>query len=133
MTYVITYPCLNHLGQHDSQRLNRFELTDTHPVGTPADLNDSLEADDDVSQPADQKLYQRMIGSLQYAAGGTCPDIAYIVSVLLRFCGKPNNKHLNAAKRVFQYLKGTQDLALTYAKTGNEDLIGFSDSDYAGD
>ena len=76
--------------------LNRFELTDAHPVGTPADLNFPLEADDDVSQPADQKLYQRMIGSLQYAAGGTCPDIAYIVSVLARFCGKPNNKRRNA-------------------------------------
>ena len=93
--------------------LHRFELADAHPLGN-ADTNVPLEADDDVSQPADQKLYQRMIGSLQYAAGGTRPDIAYFVSVLTRFCGKPNNKHLNTAKRVFRYLKGTQDLSLTY-------------------
>ena len=109
--------------------LHRFELADAHPVRTPADTNVPLEADDGVSQPADQKLYQRMIGSLQYAACGTRPDIAYIMSVLTRFCGKPNNNHLNAAKRVFRYLKGTQDLSLTYTKTGNEDLIGYSDSD----
>ena len=62
--------------------LHRFELADAHPVGTPADTNVPLDANDEVSQPADQKLYQRMIGSLQYAAGGTRPDIAYIVSVL---------------------------------------------------
>ena len=42
-------------------------------------------------QPADQKLYQHMIGSLQYASGGTRPDIAYIVSALTRFCGKPTH------------------------------------------
>ena len=74
-----------------------------------------------------------MIGSLQYAAGGTRPDIAYIVSVLACFCGKTNNKHLNASKREFRYLKGTQDLSLSYTKTGNEDLIGNWDTDYAGD
>ena len=49
------------------------------------------------------------------------------------FCGKPNNKHLNAAKRMFRYLKGTQDLSLSYTRLGNKDLIGYSDSDYAGD
>ena len=113
--------------------LHRFGLADAHPVGMPADTNVSLEADDDVIQPADQKLYLLMIGSLQYAAGGTRPDIAYIVSVLARYCGKPNNKHLNPAKRVFRYLKGTQDLLLTYTQSGNEDLVGYSDSDYAGD
>ena len=113
--------------------LHRFELADAHPDGTPADTNVILDADDDVSQPADQKLYQRMIGSLQYAAGGIRPDIAYIVSVLAHYCVKPNTKHLNAAKRVFQYLKGTQDLSLTYSQAGNEELIGYSDSDYAGD
>ena len=42
--------------------LHRFELADAHPVGMPADTNVPLEADDDVSQPADQKLYQHMIG-----------------------------------------------------------------------
>ena len=61
-----------------------------------------------------------MIGSLQYASCGTRPDIAYIMSVLARYCGKPNNKHLYAAKRLFRYLKGTQDLSLTYTRSGNE-------------
>ena len=119
--------------QYIQNLLHRFELADAHPVGTPADTNVPLKADDDVSQPADQKLYQCMIGSLQYAAGGTRPDIACIVSVLARSCGKPNNKHLNAVKRVFRYLKGTHYLLLTYTRSGNEDLIGYSDSDYAGD
>ena len=71
--------------------LHRFELADAHPVGTSADNTVPLEADDDVSQPADQKLYQRMIGSLQYAAGGTRYDIAYIVPVLISVASQITN------------------------------------------
>ena len=43
-----------------------------------------------------------MIGSLQYAAGGTHPNIAQIVGVLARFCNKPTQLHLTAAKCVFR-------------------------------
>ena len=74
-----------------------------------------------------------MIGSLQYAAGGTRPDIAYIVGVLARFCHKPTQLHLTAAKRVFRYLGGTADLALTFTGSGNPKLTGYSDADCAGD
>ena len=73
-------------------------------TSTPADISVPLVADDGVSQPVGQQLYQQMIGSLQYAAGGTRPDIAYIVGVLARFCHKPTQLHRTAAKRVFRYL-----------------------------
>ena len=68
-----------------------------------------------------------------YAAGGTRPDIAYIVGVLARFCHKPTQLHLTAAKRVFRYLGGTADLALTFTASGNPGLLGYSDADWAGD
>ena len=102
-------------------------------MSTPADANVPLMADDGVSQPADPKQYQQMIGSLQYAAGGTRPDISFIVGVLARFCASPNQLHLMAVKRVFRYLKGTLDLALTYEMTRPDDLIAYSDADWAGD
>ena len=113
--------------------LNRFELTDAHPVSSPADLNVQLVTEDGVSGPADERLYQRMIGSPQYATGGTRPDIAQIVGALARYCNKPSQLHLTAAKRVFRYLKGAVNLALTYRATGNDELHGYSDADWAGD
>ena len=119
--------------QYIMNLLNRFELTDAHPVSTPVDLSVQLVAEDGVSGPADQRLYQRMIGSLQYAAGDTRPDIAQIVGALARYCNKPSQLHLTAAKRVFRYLKGTVNLALTYRATGNDELHGYSDADWAGD
>ena len=88
---------------------------------------------DGVSQPADPKQYQQMIGSLQYVAGGTRPDISYIVGVLARFCANPSQLHLTAVKRVFRYPNVPLDLALTYAQTRSDDLIAYSDADWAGD
>ena len=70
-----------------------------------------------------------MIGSLQYAAGGTRPDIVHIVGALARFCNKLSQLHLTAAKRVFRYLKDTMNLALTYRATRNDELHGYSDAE----
>jgi hypothetical protein len=41
--------------------------------------------------------------------------------------------HLQAAKRVLRYLKGTIDYGIFYKKNRNKQLIALTDSDYAGD
>ena len=71
--------------------------------------------------------------SLQYAAGGTRPDIAYAVSTIAKFCHQPTELHMTAAKRVLRYLKQTRDLNLTYIKNTPEAIIGYSNADWAGD
>ena len=87
-------------------------------------------ADDGVSRPADPKLYQKIVGSLQYAAGGTRPDIAYAVSTVAKYCHQPSELHMTAAKRILRYLKQTKDLNLTYVRNS---IVGYSDADWAGD
>ena len=113
--------------------VRRFGLHQAFGVSTPADACVKLVAEDGISQPADPKLYQQIVGSLQYAAGGTRPDIAYAVSSVAKFCNKPTELHLTAAKRVLRYLKQTRDLSLTYVKDTPEAIIGYSDTDWAGD
>ncbi|CAG7825277.1 unnamed protein product, partial [Allacma fusca] len=41
--------------------------------------------------------------------------------------------HWKAAKNVLRYLKGTLDMGITYSTGGNMRLVGYTDSDYAGD
>ena len=36
------------------------------------------------------------------------------------------------AKKVLRYFQGTKDLMLTYRRTDTLEVVGFSDSDYAG-
>ena len=49
-----------------------------------------------------------------------------------RYQACPKDSHLKAVKRIFIYLKGTPHLGLWYPKDSNFDLIGYSDSDFAG-
>ena len=46
---------------------------------------------------------------------------------------KPHENHWKVAKRVHRYLKGTIDFGIEYTNDFDVELIGFSDSDWAGD
>ena len=46
----------------------------------------------------------------------------------------PNQEHYNGVKRVLRYVKGTEDYGLLYKKGESDgELIGYIDSDFAGD
>jgi hypothetical protein len=49
-----------------------------------------------------------------------------------RFHASLRESHLKAIKRILRYLKHTQDVGLWYPKGAKFELIGYSDSDYAG-
>ncbi|KAK2966785.1 hypothetical protein RJ640_022744 [Escallonia rubra] len=76
--------------------------------------------------------YASAVGSLMYAQVCTRPDIAYVVGMLGRYQINPGMGHWKAAKKVMRYLQGTKDFMLTYRKSDNLEVIGYSDSDYAG-
>lgn len=45
----------------------------------------------------------------------------------------PRETHLMAAKRILRYLQGMNDLGILYRLGGKSYLIGFTDSEFAGD
>jgi len=67
-----------------------------------------------------------------YAQVCTCPDIAFVVGVLGRYLSNPRIQHRKAAKRVMCYLKRTKGYMLTYQKSENLEIIGYSNSDFFG-
>ncbi|XP_059596823.1 secreted RxLR effector protein 161-like [Vitis vinifera] len=80
-----------------------------------------------------QKIpYASAVGSLMYAQVCTRPDIAYIVGMLGRYLSNPGMDHWRAAKRVMRYLQRTKEYMLTYRRLDQLELIGYSDSDFAG-
>ncbi|CAM8892940.1 unnamed protein product [Rhodiola kirilowii] len=80
-----------------------------------------------------QKIpYASVIESLMYAQVCTCPDIAYIVGMLSRYVSNLGVDHWIAVKRVMRYLKRTRDYMLTYRRSDPLEIVGYSDSDFAG-
>jgi hypothetical protein len=49
-----------------------------------------------------------------------------------RFQASPNEAHLVAVKRILRYLKHSPSVGLWYPKRARFQLVGYSDSDYAG-
>jgi hypothetical protein len=97
---------------------------------TPMSSNGHLNLNEE-GKPVDQKLYRSMIGSLLYLCASR-PDIMLSVCMCARFQANPKDCHLVAVKRILRYLVHTQNLGLWYPKGSLFDLLGYSDSDYAG-
>jgi len=80
-----------------------------------------------------QKIpYASTVGSLMYAQVCTRLDIAYIVGVLGRYLSNSGMNHWKTTKRVMRYLKRTKYYMLTYKRSDQLEIIGYSDLDFAG-
>lgn len=101
-----------------------------HCSSAPLQQNTKLH-NDDGSKEVDATLYKPLVGSLIYLTT-TRPDLAYAISVLSQFMSKPLDSHWVAAKGVLRYLQGTLDFGIIYTDLFDIRLIGFSDSDWAG-
>jgi len=111
--------------------LERFQMMDCNPVNTPVELGLKLHKDP-TGKKVDSTLYKQIVGSLMYLTA-TRPDIMYFVSLINRYMENPTEMHLLAAKRILRYLQGTRDFGLVYKKSEKSNLLGYTDSDYAGD
>ena len=56
----------------------------------------------------------------------------FSVCMCARFQANPKEAHLVAVKRILRYLKHTPNIGLWYPKGARFQLVGYSDSDYAG-
>nr|GEW04356.1 putative zinc finger, CCHC-type [Tanacetum cinerariifolium] len=75
--------------------------------------------------------YAFVVGSLTYAQVCTRSDITYICGMLGGFQSNPGLLHWKDAKKVLRYLQGTKEYKLTYTRSDNLEVIGYSDSDFA--
>jgi hypothetical protein len=102
---------------------------------TPLPSDELLSANDDVQADAQRILaYQQRIGSLNFSAAVTRPDIAYAVSRLAHFLKNPTREHLDASNHVISYLYATRGLAIEYSGRMNAQIFDCaSDAAFADD
>jgi hypothetical protein len=110
--------------------LKRFGMMDAKPAKTPMGTDGHVDLNKG-GKSIDQKAYRSMIGSLLYLCASR-PDIMLSVCMCARYQSDPKECHLVAVKRILRYLVSTPYFVIWYPKGSTFDLIGYSDSDYAG-
>ena len=109
--------------------LERFKMESCSLSPVPIQKGDNFS----LSQCPKNDLEHKEMDNIPYASQ-TCtrPDISFAVGMLGRYQSNPGLFHWRAAKKVLRYLQGTKDHMLTYRRTSNLEIVGYSDSDYAG-
>lgn len=113
--------------------LKRFGMYDANSVQNPIVPGIKITKEIGNDERTDKSHYRQLIGCLLYLTTATRPDLSYVVSLLSRFMENPSAKHMLLAKRVLRYLKGTTDFGILYKKGEINELVAYTDSDYAGD
>ena len=121
--------------------LERYGMEACKPAATPCEgILRRLSPEEQA--PYDRE-YLSAVGSILYLAIGTRPDLAFAVQNVSRHMNATGQQHWEAVKRIMRYLQGTKDLGITYGIKSEEQLqgyvgntsilLGFCDSDFAGD
>nr|GEV78421.1 uncharacterized mitochondrial protein AtMg00810-like [Tanacetum cinerariifolium] len=91
--------------KYASKIVKKYGMLSSDSVDTP--LVEKSKLDEDLQgNPVDATLYRGMIGSLMYLTSSR-PDLTYALYFCAQYQAKPTEKHLNAVKRIFRYLKGS--------------------------
>ena len=106
--------------------LENFAMIDCNPTNVPID-----NLDDFSNCPIDDKYpIKEILGSLNYIACRTRPDISLCVSYLGRFADKPSKDLWIACKRVLRYLKGTKFYRLRLLPANEWTINVFADASF---
>lgn len=110
--------------------LEETGMLDCKPIDTPMDPNVKLLLNQG-------ELYSnpgryRLVGKLNYLTM-TRPDTLFVVSVVSQFLNSPYDSHSTVVVRILRYIKGLPRKGLIYSDRGHNNIIGYSDADWAGD
>ena len=99
-----------HQQAHIEQTVSKYRLTEAKNEKTPMKIEER-----EVGQSSllvDKRLYQGLVGILNYFANGSRPDICFAVNWLSRRNSNPTKAHLKQAKRCLKYLHCTSHYRL---------------------
>lgn len=116
--------------KYSKEILKKLKLENCKEISAPMNHKEKLSRDDG-AEKVEETYFRSFIGCLMYLTT-TRPDILYVVSVLSRFMHCPSEIHLQAAKRIVRYIKGTITYGVKFLKSQPVKLCGYSDNDWGG-
>ena len=114
--------------------LERFHYANIKSKFTPMETNLNVILNKDtITDTKDVLHFQEAIGSLLYAAIHTRPDILYAVNTLAQVSSNPTTQQFKYVKRIFQYLRYSNNLGINIDKSKEFKLSGYADASFASD
>ncbi|KAL2885543.1 Reverse transcriptase RNA-dependent DNA polymerase [Ceratocystis lukuohia] len=107
---------------YTKQLITKFNIVTTHKYQTPVRPDNMAPRESTQAQPDFVNLYQQKVGSLNWPAVVTRPDIAFAASQLARF--------MSNADRALAYLASTPTLAIEYSLDAMESVFKVYESDF---
>ncbi|UYV65267.1 hypothetical protein LAZ67_3003757 [Cordylochernes scorpioides] len=124
-----------HQSSYIDKILSKFNMADCIPASVHMDPSVILTKQDCPTPEQKEKMpkfpFREAVGSLMFASCVSRPDITYAVSQVSKFLEYPGPAHCTTVKNIFRYLKGTPHMGILF--TGQDQLVGYSDSDFARD
>ena len=108
-------------------------LTNANAVTTPYHNGypvDKIEPPPTPASPSAILQMQQLLGSLQWLSQCTRPDISTITNLLAQYQSNPSYQHIEAARRVIKYLKGTSILGIRFKKKKKHQQISLAFSTF---
>eukprot|EP00253_Pinus_taeda_P004608 PITA_04608 len=108
-----------------------FHMEDCKPAPSPFQSGVKLSVNC-TSHEVDATLYRQLVGKLLYLTH-TRPNLSFVVGLVARFMQTPHESNWKEAKRILRYVRGTVQFGIHYSAEASPLLVGFTDSDWAGD
>ena len=119
-----------HQTKYATDLLNKFDMVDCKPCKTPCSPNQHL-LPNDSSPLSDPSSYRSLVGAFQYLTF-TRPDLSFAVQQACQYMCSPTQNHLQAAKRILRYIRGTLHFDIAFTP-GFPSLSAYCDANWAGD
>lgn len=111
--------------------LLKFGMMNCNEIATPAEVEKNCSNQEEVLLDP-QVPFRALIGSLNYIANVSRPDILFAVNKLARKLEKPTTEDWIKGKRILRYLQGTRTYKIKYKRRSGMDLKLYRNADYAG-
>ncbi|XP_057790904.1 uncharacterized mitochondrial protein AtMg00810-like [Salvia miltiorrhiza] len=96
--------------KYAKELINKFDIQHMKSVKILMNTNWKVDPGSEEKSISPTK-YKEIIGSLLYLTASK-PDIAFAVGVCARYQSDPKEAHIDAAKHILRYLKGTPNIEL---------------------
>jgi hypothetical protein len=119
-----------HHAKYTKDLMKKYNMVELKPMSTPMITTTSLDPDEN-GEPADQREYSSMIGSLPYLTV-TQLDIQFAMCLCTCFHAFSCSSHRITVHRIFRYLKQTLEFGIWYSTSPSLDFVGFFGADFVG-